>query len=143
MSSNLPSDVFRYIQQEEVAGKSSFSEFLLQGLGGNNNYLKKTADDLQAQINSYYAAGALSMTGIFIPSYATPNLASPNGKPWFCAFIGPEFNGNVFYPWNVVIEGFTTYFNGSNSSLALARIQGNILLTSWLHEMTGIGFYYT
>ncbi len=62
---NLPNDIFRFIQQEETMGLAPFSEALVQGIGGNMNYIKKQLDGLQTTINNYFAAGAVSIDGIF------------------------------------------------------------------------------
>jgi hypothetical protein len=145
---NLPNTVFRNIQVEETAGTSSFSESLLQGIGGDLNYLKNQADTLQTQINNYYATGAVSFSGIFFGA-GQFTVNSPNGKAWIFVALNYEFNGNVQNHWKPIIPGFYTYFSPSTvpsttTSAPKVYMSGpTITVFNWGHEWSGYGLYYT
>jgi len=144
---NLPNTDFRFIQQEETDAKSSFSEFMLQGVGGDLNYLKKQADDLQTLITNYYANGAISMASLFFGAGQT-TVNSPNGKNWVFVMLNYEFNGNTQNHWRPIFPGTTTYYNFDNTGSALgqpkASIAANVVTaTGWSHEWYGYGFYFT
>lgn len=126
------------IQENDAAPKKQVSEYIAQKYGADNNFLKKTADDIQAQLDAFLASGPLSITNIFAGAHTT-SVGSPNGKPWFVVFIEQEFGGIAQNdgPKPVLFTQPTWWPNGFSASIA-----GSVLLLGdFGHEWSGFGFY--
>ncbi len=142
MSRNLPPDWQGYIQENDVTPKRSFSEYVTQKFGRNNNYLKNTADGLQSLIDNFLASGPVSITSIFIP-FGTSTLVSPSGKQWFAAFMGPEQSGSKFDGNKAVIHNRSTHWHAGSLDCLSNINTSSLIVSGWNHEWSGWGLYET
>lgn len=138
MPNNIPNTIFRPIQVEETTGTDPFSEFLTQGIGGNNNYIKAQVDKLNQEITDYYANGAISIAAV---AFTGTSFPSPNGKAWYIVWLAPVSGPSAIDFFHPIIAGYTNYYYNSNTMTnATASIGGpNVLASggSW----AGYGFY--
>lgn len=122
MADDLPNDVFKYIQEEETIGTGPVSESVAQKMGGDNNYLKATLDQLQAAVDEYLASSPGTGPMSVVPLYASGGATqgSPNGKQWLLAFmmpirVAPETPVGPASQSRPIAPTFTTYYFWSES----------------------------
>lgn len=148
MPNPIPNTTFRPIQQEETNGTNPFSEFLVQGLGEDLNYLNAQATAIQNAINSYFANGPISVVAISLTT-GSPSQVAPGGNLWWAAFLTPESGGAALKEWRAVVPGgVSTHFpdlshNNNNGGFS-AFISGNTLTGVGITStMIGFGIYST
>lgn len=151
-SPSLPNNAYRYIQVEETTEKYSFSESVLQAIGGDLNFIKAQLDTAFADIADFQAAGGLSAQQIFIAEGTGQTFqSSPNGKNIMFAAMTPNFNGNAQAQVTAVIPGnqltYFTFSPGPESPGGFtmqAKIQANTLfVANFGHEWYGYFLYET
>lgn len=147
MGSPIPNTSFRYIQQEETTNKASFSENLVQGIGGDLNYINGQINAISTLLSNFYANAGLSIAQIFIAEgTGQTSQTSPNGGDIYMAFMTPNFNGSPEGPVMAVMPGNQlSYCVGpgiGGGSGPQAKIQGpTVFVNGFGHEWYGYMIY--
>ena len=125
-----------YIQAEDVVELRSWSEYALQKLGHNFNYLKKDLDDQNTNVNGFYLTNGQNIdNGFAIPN--TTSHGSPNGKAFYAGGFTNVFNG-FDIGISFVLSGYTSWqlATGTIAGYMTSTISGsNITNTAWVHEL--------
>jgi len=146
-SPSLPNNAYRYIQVEETTEKYSFSESVLQAIGGDLNFIKAQLDIATAELAAFYANAGLSIGGVFIAEGTGQTFqVSPSGGNILVAWITANFNGTpITHALPVIPGNQDTYFvdPGQQGGFSpTAKIQGNTLFVNGFgHEWYGYMLY--
>lgn len=124
-----------YIQAEDVVALRSWSEYALQKIGHNFNYLKQSLNNQYAFVNDFYLTNGQNIdNGFGFPN--TTSHGSPNGKSYYAGGFTNVFNG-FDIGISFILSGYTSWNQGLTATTYItSTISGNTITnTAWSHEL--------